>query len=289
MSDIPQTLGFLRNLDQNICTLIKPIIELRVDDTVLLNNLKQAKALNGHIGLLLHKQQGRWGVNVQTIGKCVKVKDENIIFIHRQSNTPVKSVHTYLLSHINSYQSIADIDIYSVLHDTLQGSQFELADFTKALEHEQINGYHHMDYSLRHFIKASVLSMMDTSCLTLIVRTMLNSSAFACYQSTFCHNDRLPDFILFRNDDFLILRQGQYLTRNILIAQFKAFLNFQDSICSICLETIDSEMEAFMGQMIFNHTILTCGHMFHNACLSKYIEGSTFRCPNCRKEFNTCR
>jgi len=55
------------------------------------------------------------------------------------------------------------------------------------------------------------------------------------------------------------------------------------SICSICLEEMESNQDPLMesGQTQ-EYTKTFCGHYFHSKCLKKWLELSSI-CPNCRK------
>ena len=53
----------------------------------------------------------------------------------------------------------------------------------------------------------------------------------------------------------------------------------EENICSICLESVDKDINT-----------LLCGHSFHSKCLEDYInfnirEGKKLSCPNCRAIF----
>ena len=52
--------------------------------------------------------------------------------------------------------------------------------------------------------------------------------------------------------------------------------NQQHTECSICISNVES----------FNGGHITCGHVFHNNCISNWIKHAHNTCPNCRNQFD---
>ena len=75
-----------------------------------------------------------------------------------------------------------------------------------------------------------------------------------------------------------LMRFIRYINRSVRLNHYLKRVDIesvedQDTLCSICFDTLTSRDDVIQ---------LTCNHMFHNACIRRWIR-SNGSCPQCRE------